>query len=37
MESGGLTSEDREQIRAYLEKPAYARESEDLVPDDHAG
>lgn len=37
MDSAGLTPEDREQIEAYLEKPPHARETEDLIPDDHAG
>ena len=37
MDSTGLTAEDRERISAYLEQPAHARETTDLVPDeDHA-
>lgn len=35
MDSAGLTADDREQIEAYLEKPAHARETEDLVPDEN--
>lgn len=34
MDSVGLTTEDEEQIREYLEKPPHARETDDLVPDD---
>ena len=34
MDSAGLTAADREQIREYLEKPAHARETDDLLPDD---
>lgn len=30
----GITSEDMEQIRNYLEKPAYDRTTDDLAPDD---
>lgn len=29
----GLTSEDENRIREYLEKPAYDQDPEDLVPD----
>ncbi|WP_281362308.1 hypothetical protein [Natronomonas salina] len=34
MDAVGLTDEDEAQIREYLEKPAHARTTDDLVPDD---
>lgn len=34
MDTVGLSTEDEEQIRAYLQKPAHARTTDDLVPED---
>jgi hypothetical protein len=34
MSSAGLTDEDRERIRNYLDKPAYLRRPDDLLPDE---
>lgn len=34
MNDPGITSEDREQIRRYLERPGYLRTYEDLIPED---
>ncbi|MFB6122319.1 MAG: hypothetical protein ABEJ78_02530 [Haloferacaceae archaeon] len=34
MSSGELTDDDRERIRNYLDKPAYARRPDDLRPDE---
>lgn len=30
----GITSDDMEQIRKYLDKPAYERTTDDLAPDE---
>ena len=30
----GITTDDRERIREYLQKPPHRRSKEDLLPDD---
>lgn len=37
MAPSGITDEDRERIRTYLERPAEARRIQDLIPDEESG
>ena len=36
MTTVGITADDRERIRNYLEKPPHHRSEDDLVPDEDA-
>ncbi len=34
MKDSWITPEEREAVRQYLEKPAYSRDIDDLIPED---